>query len=214
LSVKELSELKPLFAKSETGIKGIEELETTFQYLGDSSQNQVQFDITLARGLSYYTGCIFEVSHDSEAYPNIKMGSIGGGGRYADLTSMFGMKNMSGVGISFGAERIYDVMEELDLFPASNPENLKILFLTLDDGDHNFAFQQLTKLRQAGINADLYPSLAKFKKQMKYANDRDVPFVVLIGSDEMKAGKLTFKNMKTGAQQKLTTEEIIDLFKN
>ena len=213
LSVKEINELKPLFAKSETGMKGIEELETTFNYLeGTSLKNRVQFDVTLARGLSYYTGCIFEVVHDPEAYPNVKMGSIGGGGRYADLTSMFGMKDMSGVGVSFGAERIYDVMEELDLFPESNPENLQILFIAFDEEAHNFAFKQLTRIRQAGINADLYPKPTKLKKQMKYANDRDVPFIVLVGSEEVETGKLSFKNMETGAQEKLTTAEIIKVF--
>jgi len=177
-------------------------------------KNQVQFDVTLARGLSYYTGCIFEVVHDAAAYPNVKMGSIGGGGRYADLTSMFGMKDMSGVGVSFGAERIYDVMQELDLFPESNPENLQILFIAFDEASHNFAFKQLTQIRQAGINADLYPKPTKLKKQMKYANDRDVPFVILVGSEEVETGKLSFKNMETGAQEKLSAEEIIKIFKS
>ncbi len=215
LEVKELSELKTLFRESETGMKGIEELETTFSYLSSSTQtNKVEFDITLARGLSYYTGCIFEVAHDAAAYPEVKMGSVGGGGRYADLTGVFGMKDMSGVGVSFGAERIYDVMEELDLFPESNPENLQVLFIAFDEKSHQYAFQQLTKLRQAGINADLYPKPTKLKKQMKYANDRQVPFVALVGDKEMETGMLAFKNMESGEQESLTVGEVIGKFGN
>ena len=122
------------------------------------------------------------------------------------------MKDMSGVGVSFGAERIYDVMEELDLFPDSTPENLQVLFIAFDEKSHGYAFQQLTKLRQAGVNADLYPKPTKLKKQMKYANDRDVPFVILVGDSEMETEKLAFKNMETGGQENLTIEEVIQLF--
>jgi len=183
LGVASLTPLKELFANSPTGLKGIEELEEFHNYFDlKSPTNDVVFDITLARGLSYYTGCIFEVKAK-----DVKMGSIGGGGRYDDLTGNFGLKNVSGVGVSFGAARIFDVMEELDLFP-----------------------KERDKVRAAGINADLYPSPAKMKKQMKYANDRKVPFVAVIGSNEMEAGKVQLKNMETGEQSLLSIEEVIE----
>ena len=147
---------------------------------------------------------------DTEAHPDVKMGSIGGGGRYADLTSVFGLKNMPGVGVSFGAERIYDVLEELQLFPAEDSAALKVLFVSFDDASHRYAFRCLNQLRAAGINADLYPDPVKMKKQMKYANDRQVPFVVLIGDNEMETGQLALKNMETGEQEQLTVEALIE----
>ena len=213
LAVQDAAELTPFFRESEIGQKGLEELQTVFDYLSDSTlKNQLRFDVTLARGLSYYTGCIFEVNADTEAYPGLKMGSIGGGGRYDDLTGVFGLKNTSGVGVSFGAERIYDVMEELSLFPKQNPEALQVLFIAFDDASHRYAFSQLNKLRAAGVKADLYPEPAKMKKQMKYADQRGVPYVVLIGGEEMESEQLSLKNMQNGEQRKLSISELVGFF--
>jgi len=207
LAITNVSDLKPLFANSEIGLKGIEELETVFELMSYSEQkNTIIFDITLARGLSYYTGCIFEVQAK-----DVRMGSIGGGGRYDDLTSMFGLKNVSGVGVSFGAERIYDVMEELDLFPTDNSQNLKVLFVTFDEASLTYSYKALLKLRQAGINSELYPEPTKMKKQMKYADARNVPFVAIVGSDELQQNVFAVKNMETGEQNKLSLEELIEL---
>ena len=199
LDAQSIDELEPVFANSAEGQRGIAELREVFDYL-DETINKVVFDPTLARGLSYYTGCIFEVKA-----LGVKMGSIGGGGRYDDLTGIFGMKDMSGVGISFGAERIYDVMEELDLFPADTTRDLQVLLIAFDDATHRYAYTQLRQLRAAGISAELYPEPAKMKKQMKYANARNVPFVGLIGSREMEAGEIALKNMETGEQEAMTT---------
>lgn len=205
LSIDQITEMKAALASSETGMKGIEEIESMNLYLENSSSaNTLKFECTLARGLSYYTGCIFEVTAD-----NIKMGSIGGGGRYDDLTGMFGLKNVSGVGVSFGAERIYDVMQELDLFPQNDKTALKVLLVAFDDASHRYAFNCTTQLRQAGINSDLYPSPIKVQKQMKYANARKVPFTITIGSNEMESRLLTLKDMETGDRQSLTLEQII-----
>ena len=137
------------------------------------------------------------------------MGSIGGGGRYDNLTGVFGLKDVSGVGVSFGAERIYDVLEELKLFPADSSSSLKVLFIAFDEATQLYAFAALSKLRAAGVNAEIYPDPGKLKKQMKYANDRQVPFVVLVGEEEMSSGLLGFKNMQSGEQEKLSIEEII-----
>lgn len=205
LAVNTLAELKPLLASSATGTLGITELETFHRYFDTySPANKVQFDITLARGLGYYTGCIFEVQAQG-----VEMGSIGGGGRYDNLTGIFGMPGVSGVGISFGAERIYDVMEELNLFPPHNPEQLQVLFMAFDDASHQYAFAALNQVRAAGINAEIYPDPGKLKKQMKYANDRQVPFVVLVGDTEMETGQLAFKTMTSGEQESLSVEAII-----
>ena len=211
LGISDLDELATALSASETGLQGVEEIKTVFSYLEDYEwQNQLLFDVTLARGLNYYTGCIFEVNVDTEAHPGVKMGSIGGGGRYADLTSVFGLKNMPGVGVSFGAERIYDVLEELALFPAEDSAALKVLFVAFDDASHRYAFRCLNQARAAGINADLYPDPVKLKKQMKYANDRQVPYVVLIGDQEMESGELALKDMQSGEQVKLSMEGIIE----
>ncbi len=205
LTINNLDELAQYGDKSESLLRGIAELRTFHAYFDQKpSANKVQFDITLARGLNYYTGCIFEV-----AATDVKMGSIGGGGRYDDLTSVFGLKNVSGVGISFGADRIYDCLEELDLFPKDSAQSLKVLFVAFDDETHRFAFNCLTKLREAGINSDIYPEPTKLKKQLDYADRRKVPFVILIGSDEMESGILTMKNMAIGEQQKLDLATII-----
>jgi histidyl-tRNA synthetase len=210
LKVKDLASLKTAFVDSEEGQKGIAELEEFHRYFDNvKPTNKVEFDITLARGLNYYTGCIFEVEADKTAYPDLVMGSIGGGGRYDDLTGIFGMKGVSGVGVSFGAARIYDVMSELDLFPAETGETLQLLFIAMDDAAHKFAYNCLVKTRAAGINSDLYPAAAKMKKMMKYANSRKAPYLVIIGSNEMESGELTFKNMNSGEQEKLTIEDIV-----
>ena len=211
LGISDLDELATALSASETGLQGVEEIKTVFSYLEDYEwQNQLLFDVTLARGLNYYTGCIFEVNVDTEAHPGVKMGSIGGGGRYADLTSVFGLKNMPGVGVSFGAERIYDVLEELALFPAEDSAALKVLFVAFDEASHRYAFRCLNQVRAAGINADLYPDPVKLKKQMKYANDRQVPYVILIGDQEMESGELALKDMQSGEQVKLSMEGIIE----
>lgn len=204
LGVSSLAPLKELFRDSPAGLKGIEELESFHSYfdLGPAT-NEVRFDITLARGLSYYTGCIFEVQAKG-----VQMGSIGGGGRYDNLTGMFGLPDVSGVGVSFGAERIYDVMEELDLFPKESPDALKVLFLAFDAASHVFAFRSLCELRQAGIHADLYPEPAKMQKQMKYANARQVPYVAIVGESEREAGSVMLKNMETGVQELVATGDL------
>lgn len=205
LAVGTLDELRPFFSESETGQKGIAELETFHQYFATySPTNRVIFDVTLARGLSYYTGCIFEVAANG-----VKMGSIGGGGRYDDLTGIFGMKGTSGVGISFGAERIYDCLEELNLFPGESAGRLEALFVTFDEPSHQYAFRCLNRLREAGIASELYPEPVKMKKQMKYADNRNAEHVIIIGSAEMESGRLSFKNMATGEQTEKTLEEIV-----
>lgn len=217
-----LNNLRTVLASSETGLKGISELETIFSYLTqfspetqtnsyrDSKLNPItiglELDITLARGLNYYTGAIFEVKTNEVA-----MGSIGGGGRYDDLTGMFGLSNLTGVGISFGADRIYDVLEELNLFPESSTKSTKLLISNFDTQSENYALPLLQQIRNAGISAEIYPSSGKLKKQMAYADDKNIPYVILIGSDEMESGLLTLKNMKSGEQQKLTIEEVITL---
>ncbi len=210
LNAPDLASVKTALATSEIGSKGIAEIEEVFELLGlGTVRNEVVFDVTLARGLSYYTGCIFEV-----AAKGVKMGSIGGGGRYDDLTGMFGLKNVSGVGVSFGAERIYDVMEELDLFPKEDASSLKLLFVTFDEATFKYAFKTLQTVRAAGINAELYPAPVKMKKQMKYANARNVPYVALVGSQEMEQDSVKLKNMVTGEQELVTTTALIETILN
>jgi len=205
--VDNLTELETLFANSPTGLKGVEELREFHKYLDLTEvHNTLKFDISLARGLSYYTGFIVEVQAD-----DVQIGSIGGGGRYDDLTSSFGLKGVSGVGISFGAARIYDVMEELSLFPESIDQTLKVLLLAFDDNAHKYAFNLCSKLRAKNISADLYPEPTKFKKQMKYANQIGVPFTVAIGSDEMSTETFSLKNMNTGDQVKCQFDELVNL---
>jgi len=211
LAIDDLDELEERFALSETGRRGVEELRTYQKYFAAyQPKNKVRFDITLARGLDYYTGCIFEVAADPGAYPNLRMGSIGGGGRYDDLTGVFGLKGVSGVGISFGAERIYDVLEELKLFPADDMTRLQAVFVTFDDESHFYAFRRLNELRAAGVNAEIYPEPVKIGKQMRYVDSRNAPYAIIVGSEEMKSGKLALKNMKTGEQTPLTLEEIVE----
>ena len=174
-----------------------------------AGSNAVQFDPTLMRGLDYYTGTIWEVKPIG-----VQMGSLGGGGRYDNLTEMFGGRDMSGVGISFGIERIYDVMEELNLFLAELVETTRVLFVHFDEASEAYAFEQLQKVRKENIASEIYPGKKKLDKQMNYANDKKIPYVVVIGGDEMASGKLSFKNMSSGEQLKLTIEEIIEKLKS
>jgi len=206
-NAEKLESLKSILASSAIGLKGIEELETIFTYLQSFTLQKatIELDITLARGLNYYTGAIFEVKTNEAA-----MGSIGGGGRYDDLTGMFGLKGLTGAGISFGADRIYDVLEELQLFPASNTQTTRVLICPFDKAGEVYALPMLQQLRNASINAELYPAGAKIKKQLDYANNKNIPYVVVIGSDEMQSGLLTFKNMETGEQQKLSAEDVLN----
>ncbi len=205
LSIKELPKLKEALGSSEVGLKGIDELETVFNYINlQPIESTVELDYTLARGLNYYTGCIFEVKA-----VGVEMGSISGGGRYDDLTSAFGLKNISGVGISFGADRIFDVLEELNKFPSRIEKSTKVLLIAMDDKSHLFAYKSLHYFREANISADLYPEPAKMKKQMKYANNKNIPFVIIIGESEMETGMLMLKNMETGMQVQSTLGEII-----
>ncbi|HRO08947.1 MAG TPA: histidine--tRNA ligase [Saprospiraceae bacterium] len=201
------------FQNLEHGNTGIQEIKTVMEYLDDSVP-ELTFDISLARGLNYYTGCILEVKIDADAYPELSMGSIGGGGRYDDLTGIFGLKDVSGVGVSFGAERIYDIMEELSLFPDDVEKDIQILFLALDSESHKYAFIQVTKLREAGIACDLYPEPAKMKKQMAYANARNVPFVSIIGDNERESNVVTLKNMQSGHQVTIHTDKLISQIKS
>ncbi|MGY4383545.1 histidyl-tRNA synthetase [Pedobacter sp. UYP24] len=209
---QKLEQLKSVLSSSPTGLAGIEEIESVFRYVSGMigsdtlSKPDLELDITLARGLNYYTGCIFEVKTNEVA-----MGSIGGGGRYDDLTGMFGLKGLSGVGISFGADRIYDVLQELGLFPESAIAGTTVLISNFDLAAEKYALPILLQLRNAGIAAELYPSSAKLKKQMAYADVKTIPYVMLIGSDEMQSGKLTLKNMKSGDQLQLSIAEIIEL---
>ncbi|QED39054.1 histidine--tRNA ligase [Antarcticibacterium arcticum] len=198
--------LTGILTSSETGKQGIEELRFVYNAVTELGLDTatLELDVTLARGLNYYTGAIFEVA----APATIQMGSIGGGGRYDDLTGIFGLKNVSGVGISFGLDRIYLVMEELGLFPETVTQNTRVLFINFGEKEALYALKAIRDLRQKGISAELYPEDAKMKKQMNYANKREIPFVVLAGVEEMASGKFGLKNMKTGEQQKLTIEEL------
>ena len=211
---EKLASLKEVLAASETGLKGVAEIEQVFDYVESLVSYalpltaKLELDITLARGLNYYTGCILEVKTNEVA-----MGSIGGGGRYDDLTGMFGLKDLTGVGVSFGADRIYDVLEELNLFPGSAEIGTKVLISNFDAEAEKYALPILQQLRNAGICAELYPSSAKLKKQMAYADAKNIPYVILIGGDEIASGALTLKDMQSGEQKKLTVLEILDVLK-
>jgi histidyl-tRNA synthetase len=171
---------------------------------------QLDLDVTLARGLNYYTGAIFEISAPEE----VKMGSIGGGGRYDDLTGIFGLKNMSGVGVSFGLDRIYLVLEELDLFPKAIEETTKVLFINFGEEEALYALKAVNALRAASVAAELYPDAAKMKKQMTYADKRNIPFVVLAGGTEMQSEVYNVKYMKSGEQESFNLEELIKKLSN
>jgi histidyl-tRNA synthetase len=204
----QLEFLEKNIAETLNGQKGIEELEFVFEKikaLGIKTAN-IKFDPTLARGLGYYTGTIIEVKIDN--FP-----SITGGGRYDDLTGKFGLKDVSGVGISFGADRIYDVLLDNDLYPEFKGDSTQVLFINFGETEQDYCLPLLFQLRDAGINSEIYPSSAKMKKQMTFANNKGIKYVVLVGSDEMESGKLTVKNMENGEQENLTIEELINKVK-
>ena len=204
---EKLNTIAEVLKDSETGLKGVEETKYILGYL-TALNNEIQLDLTLARGLSYYTGAIFEVKA-----LDTPMGSISGGGRYDNLTGIFGMPGLSGVGISFGVDRIYDVLNALDLYPKDSLNTTQVLFINFGDQETAYCLPIINKVRAKGIRAEIYPDAAKMKKQMSYANAKAIPFVVLAGESEMAAGKVTLKNMETGEQQLLTPDELIDHLK-
>ena len=202
-----IDNLKDLLQESEEGLKGVEELEFIFNMIDELSLStaKIDLDVTLARGLNYYTGAIFEVA----APESVKMGSIGGGGRYDDLTGIFGLKDISGVGISFGLDRIYLVLEELNLFPETITESTQVLFINFGDRESLYCLKGIMSLRSNEIAAELYPDASKMKKQMAYANKRNIPYVILAGTQEMDNGVFTVKHMESGTQEELSLEQLI-----
>ena len=200
---QKLETIAQVLASSETGLKGVEETKYILGYL-TSLNNEIQLDLTLARGLSYYTGAIFEVKA-----LDTPMGSISGGGRYDNLTGIFGMPGLSGVGISFGVDRIYDVLNALDLYPKDSLQTTQVLFINFGEKETAYCLPIVAKVRQAGIRAEIFPDSTKMKKQMSYANAKQIPFVVLAGDNEIAAGKVTLKNMETGEQTLVSADELI-----
>jgi histidyl-tRNA synthetase len=204
-----LETLKQILKNSEIGMKGIEETERIFAYLEAlKSEVNTELDLTLARGLNYYTGAIIEVKAN-----NVSMGSICGGGRYDNLTGIFGMPDTSGVGISFGADRIYDVMDEAGLFPDLRGVSTQLLFINFGEKEEAFCLPLLSKAREAGINSEIYPSSAKMKKQMTYANNKQIPFVILAGEDEINSNKVTLKDMVSGEQSTVPFVDAVNIIK-
>ena len=202
---EKLATLKNVLAASETGLKGVEESEFILKTIaGLGIQSEVELDLTLARGLNYYTGAIFEVKA-----LDVQIGSISGGGRYDNLTGVFGMEGMSGVGISFGADRIYDVLNQLDLYPKEAVNGTQLLFVNFGEAEAAYVLPVLAQVRAAGIRAEIYPDAAKMKKQMSYANAKMVPFVAIVGENEMKEGKVMLKNMTSGEQSLVTPDELV-----
>ena len=202
---EKLATLKQVLSASEEGLKGVEESEfilNTLSALG--LKNEIELDLTLARGLNYYTGAIFEVKA-----LDVQIGSITGGGRYDNLTGVFGMAGVSGVGISFGADRIFDVLNQLELYPKEAVNGTQLLFINFGEKAAAFSMNVLTQVRAAGIRAEIFPDSSKMKKQMGYANSKMIPFVALVGENEMNEGKVTLKNMETGEQKLITPEELV-----
>jgi histidyl-tRNA synthetase len=205
---EKLDYLKSFFSGNAAGEAGIIELEQVQQFLqGIPFVNNLEIDPTLARGLGYYTGCIYEIKADEA-----QMGSIGGGGRYDDLTGIFGLKGYSGVGISFGIERIYDVLEELNLFPKEISESTKVIFLAFDEGARIWSLPLVRRLRDRNIATEVYTENKNIKKQFDYANKRNIPFCVIVGDNEMKTGRLAVKNMIEGSQEMMSIDELIEKF--
>ncbi len=203
---EKLDTIAKVLKDSETGLKGVEETRFILNTLKQlDMKNEMQLDLTLARGLNYYTGAIFEVKA-----LDTPMGSISGGGRYDNLTGIFGMPGLSGVGISFGVDRIYDVLDALNLYPEGSLQTSRVLFINFGEKETAYCLPVVAKVRQSGIRAELFPDTAKMKKQMAYANAKQIPFVVLAGDNEIAKGKLTLKNMATGEQMLVTTEELIE----
>jgi len=207
-SAAKIAALKERFSGLEAGAQGIADLEAVFRILTDfgTDDTHVEFDISLARGLSYYTGCIFEVKIN-----NVVIGSVSGGGRYDNLTQAFGDKeNLSGVGFSFGVDRIYDAMEELQLFPAATLVSSKVLICHFDDESFRYGLGVLATLRNAGIASEIYPEVVKIRKQLDFANKKQIPFTLVLGSEEVGSGLLSLKNLQTGEQEKLYLHDIVD----
>lgn len=208
-NAEKLEQLKVVLAASEVGLKGVNELETIFGLCEAMNvETKIDLDLTLARGLNYYTGAIFEVKA-----LDVEMGSITGGGRYDNLTGVFGMEGVSGVGISFGADRIYDVLNTLNLYPETSIEQTQILFVSFGDKELMYCLPWLSTLRSKGINAEIYPEPAKMKKQMSYADNKRIPFVAIVGETEMNEGKVMLKNMKSGEQLLSTIDEVLQIIK-
>ena len=207
---EKLATIAEVLKDSETGLKGVEEIRFILNVLKTTGlKNEIQLDLTLARGLNYYTGAIFEVKA-----LDVQIGSITGGGRYDNLTGIFGMPGLSGVGISFGADRIYDVLNQLDLYPKDSVTATQVLFINFGDQETAYCLPIINNVRAQGIRAEIFPDAAKMKKQMAYANAKQIPFVALAGENEIKEGKLTLKNMATGEQQMLAPEEVIEKLRN
>lgn len=208
-NAEKLKTMSDLLATSETGLKGVEECEFVLNSLETVGlKNQIELDLTLARGLNYYTGCIFEVKA-----LDVEIGSITGGGRYDNLTGIFGLPGLSGVGISFGADRIFDVLNQLDLYPKEAVNGTQLLFINFGEKEAAFSMNVLTEVRAAGIRAEIFPDASKMKKQMGYANSKAIPFVALVGENEMNEGKVTLKNMETGEQKMVTPQELVSELK-
>ena len=203
---EKLNTIAEVLANSEIGLKGVEEVRFILNTLKQIElKNEIQLDLTLARGLNYYTGAIFEVKA-----LDVEIGSITGGGRYDNLTGIFGMPNLSGVGFSFGADRIYDVLNALDLYPKESISNTQLLFINFGEKETNYVLPFVTKARQANIRTELFPDCVKMKKQMAYANAKHIPFVVLAGDNEIEQGKVTLKNMNTGEQILVSPDDLIE----
>ena len=201
---EKLQTMKEVLKDSETGLKGVEECEFILSKL-NGLNNKVEIDLTLARGLNYYTGAIFEVKA-----LDVEIGSITGGGRYDNLTGIFGMPGLSGVGISFGADRIFDVLNQLDLYPKEAINTTKLLFVNFGEKEADFCLEVLKQVREDGISAEIYPESVKMKKQMSYANAKQIPFVALVGETEMQEQKVTLKNMESGDQSMLSIDQLIE----
>ena len=193
---------------NERGQEGIAELRRIFSFLPEADRSNVEFDLTLARGLDYYTGSIFEVTAEG-----VEIGSVGGGGRYDDLTGVFGLPGMSGVGISFGLDRIYDVMEEQALFPENIETASQVLFVNFGGEAETKSFEMLTRFRLLGLRCEMYPEAAKMKKQMKYANARGIPFVIMLGEEEIKSSMLQVKDMQSGSQTLSSEAEALGIIR-
>lgn len=205
-----IEKIKNLTEISNEGIAGLKDIQETLDILGKYNKSilNLLFDPGLARGLSYYTGIIFEVTLDDDS-----MGSLSGGGRYDDLTGVFGVPDIPGTGFSLGVDRIYDVMESRGLFPAQTSEASRVLLSFFDQESQNYCLPLLSQIRDFGINAEIYPDIAKIKKQLGYADKKGIPFVIVVGSEEMESGKLSLRDMASGQQEKHTIEEIIDRLK-
>jgi histidyl-tRNA synthetase len=205
---EKLQTISTVLKDSEIGMRGVEEIRTILAPLtsnGSALKNEIQLDLTLARGLNYYTGAIFEVKA-----LDVQIGSITGGGRYDNLTGIFGMPGLSGVGISFGADRIYDVLNQLDLYPKDSVTTTQVLFINFGERETAYCLPIIDKVRANGIRAEIYPDAVKMKKQMSYANAKLIPYVVLAGENEINAGKVTLKNMENGEQQLLSPDELVE----